>query len=415
MNIVHPPYVTNQRYYSSIDPNKIRVPAWVSSLEDLHPCDLQSIMLKGCLPTNSSSDAFFYSKERRKRIRRIYYAMISEFDAMVGAYMNAIRGADVWNNTIFIVTSDHGDMQMEHQQTYKQVPYDASSSVPLIIYDPRRITRTRKDSRHPSEQQQQYYAPNNNNNVVVRIPTQHIDLFPTIMEFAGVPKDDIPKGLLDGYSLLPLMRTNNNSYFDFHPSEEEKLISRRLQMGVTTTTNPQPKRRPDFVVSQLHGNNIAMSWFMIVRPMPCRSRRNDPTSTTITCVMKLIVWGTGKEVDSQLFDLTHDPDENVNLIHSKGYYASIIQSLDASLRSVVDYEAVAMDVARYNKRSFVRWINRTGADWKEVLADNSQRWHESWQEAGEGRAMEALQEWLSKPASVVSCRKDLVWPPAGKS
>jgi hypothetical protein len=125
--------------------------------------------------------------------------------------------------------------------------------------------------------------------------------------------------------------------------------------------------------------------------------------------MKLIVWGTGKEVDSQLFDLTHDPDENINLIHSPDY-VSIVASLDASLRSVVDYETVAMDVARYNKESFVRWINRT-VDWKEVVQGVNLRWHESWQEAGEG-AMDAIQEWLSKPASVVACRKDWVWPPA---
>lgn len=55
--------------------------------------------------------------------------MIAEFDAMVGAYMQAIEAAGLWNNTYFVVTSDHGDMQMEHQQFYKMVPYDASSMV----------------------------------------------------------------------------------------------------------------------------------------------------------------------------------------------------------------------------------------------------------------------------------------------
>jgi hypothetical protein len=151
-----------------------------------------------------------------------------------------------------------------------------------------------------------------------------------------------------------------------------------------------------------------MSWFFIVRPMPCclQFSKKDPTTT---CIMKLIVCGTGKEVDSQLFDLTHDPDENINPIHFPDY-ASIIASLDASLRSVVDYETIAMDVARYNKESFVRWINRT-ADWTEVVQDVHLRWHESWQEA-EGEAMDAIQKWLSKPANVVACRKDLVWPPA---
>ena len=183
---------------------------------------------------------------------------------------------------------------------------------------------------------------------------------------------------------------------------ERQSISRILR-GATDFT-----KHPDFIVSQYHGDDTAMSWFLIVRPMPCclQFGKNDPTAT---CIMKLIVWGTGKEVDSQLFDLTHDPDENVNLINFPDY-AFIIGSLDASLRSVVDYETVAMDVARYNKESFVRWINRT-ADWTEVVQDVHLRWHESWQEGG-GGTMDAIQEWLSKPANVVACRKDLVWPPA---
>ena len=48
--------------------------------------------------------------------------------------------------------------------------------------------------------------------------------------------------------------------------------------------------RPDFVVSQFHGDNIAMSWFLVVAtgiPAP-------GTSTPST--FKLIVYGTGKEV-----------------------------------------------------------------------------------------------------------------------
>ena len=50
---------------------------------------------------------------------------------------SVIRNSSASDNTVFIVTSDHGDMQMEHQQFYKMVPYDASASVPMVIYDAR--------------------------------------------------------------------------------------------------------------------------------------------------------------------------------------------------------------------------------------------------------------------------------------
>jgi hypothetical protein len=67
-----------------IDPDKVDAPAW-KPLHELHPCDFQSSMLKGCIPdeSNPAAVANLYSIERRKRIRRIYYAMIAEFDAMV--------------------------------------------------------------------------------------------------------------------------------------------------------------------------------------------------------------------------------------------------------------------------------------------------------------------------------------------
>jgi hypothetical protein len=123
----------------------------------------------------------------------------------------------------------------------------------------------------------------------------------------------------------------------------------------------------------------------------------------------LVVYGTGKEVESQLFDLTYDPDESTNLIHYPEY-KSTIQVLDINLRTVVDYEKVAEDVASYNQESFIRWMDAT-QDWKKALADNNLRWHTSWDEAGSERAIEAIEKWLSEPPQVKACRKDFIWPP----
>ena len=50
MNIVHPPHLTNRTWYEAIDEDKIEVPEW-PELQDMHPCDLQSSMLKGCIPS----------------------------------------------------------------------------------------------------------------------------------------------------------------------------------------------------------------------------------------------------------------------------------------------------------------------------------------------------------------------------
>jgi predicted AlkP superfamily pyrophosphatase or phosphodiesterase len=53
--------------------------------------------------------------------------MIAEFDAMVGEYVAAVEDAGLTARTIFIVTSDHGDMQMEQQQVLHGILYSRNS------------------------------------------------------------------------------------------------------------------------------------------------------------------------------------------------------------------------------------------------------------------------------------------------
>ncbi len=359
MNIVHPPYATNEEYFNKIDPKKIDVPKW-EAIEDLHPCDLQSSMLKGCIPSEGEKDDF-YSIERRRRIRRIYYAMISEFDAMVGEYMKAVEEVGQWNNTIFIVTSDHGDQQMEHQQHYKMVPYEASASVPMVIYDGRD-------------------GKNKRQNKVITAPTQLIDIFPTIMEYANVKEKNIPSGL-DGYSLVPMMKIDGN-------------------VAAVASRGDHDSTRPNFVVSQFHGCNIAMSWFFIVQPVKCHGNQ--------LCMLKYIRWGTGNEVKDQLFDLSNDPGETVNLIDNSTFQANIVL-MEKNLRSVVDYGKVAMEVAKYNMESFKWWIS-SEKNWKTKIHDKSLRWTESWNAAGNNDAFEAINEWMNNPVNILPCRPNLIWP-----
>jgi arylsulfatase A-like enzyme len=109
MNIIHPPYLTNQLWYDKIA-DDLPVPEW-APLHTVHPCAFQSSMLKGCIPdTDTAAD--FYSVERRRRVRRVYLAMIAEFDAMVGEYIRAVEDAGLTGRTVFFVTSDHVRRQL---------------------------------------------------------------------------------------------------------------------------------------------------------------------------------------------------------------------------------------------------------------------------------------------------------------
>ncbi len=115
----------------------------------------------------------------------------------------------------------------QKQQFYKMVPYDASASVPMIIHD------ARPGRQNPSA------GPE------IQHPTQLIDIYPTILTLAQVPEAKWPT--LDGKSLTPFMATSSDAE------------------AATVVATPSSVSRPDFVVSQFHGDNIAMSWFLVVK------------------------------------------------------------------------------------------------------------------------------------------------------
>jgi arylsulfatase A-like enzyme len=56
-------------------------------------------MLKGCTPSDDDAPAF-YNVSRIRNVRRIYAAMVAEWDAMVGAYMQTVKDVGQWGNTV---------------------------------------------------------------------------------------------------------------------------------------------------------------------------------------------------------------------------------------------------------------------------------------------------------------------------
>ena len=116
-------------------------------------------------------------------IRRHYFAMVAETDAMLGQVLDTLEATGQLDDTYVIFASDHGEMNMEHRQTLKNAMYEASARVPLIVA-----------------------GPGLQQGVISNELVSLIDLFPTLMDMAGL---DHPQGLdggLDGVSLLPLCR-----------------------------------------------------------------------------------------------------------------------------------------------------------------------------------------------------------------
>lgn len=107
-----------------------------------------------------------------------YYGMISHLDAQVGRLLEALAGSCHAENTIVVYTADHGLAVGQHGLLGKQNVYDHSLRVPLILRGPGIPAGQRREG----------------------LCYLH-DVFPTILDLAGVP---VPDGC-EGISLLPVL------------------------------------------------------------------------------------------------------------------------------------------------------------------------------------------------------------------
>jgi len=104
--------------------------------------------------------------EVRRRLAD-YYAQISYLDEQFGRLLGELDRLGAADDTIVVYTSDHGDMLGSQGKLMKQLPYDESILVPLIVRWPGRI--------EPG---------------LVSQPIGLIDLAPTLCSLAGVPLAD---------------------------------------------------------------------------------------------------------------------------------------------------------------------------------------------------------------------------------
>ena len=157
------------------------------------------------------------------RVMAIYYQQIYAIDVAVGMIRDAIREAGVKGETVIIYTSDNGFLCGSHGYGSKVLPYEESSRVPLIIYDPRvhavgkdKLTNPNLTSPKGSATGESRNVSNGNGgnesvgsgegvqdlSVYQRCSalTGNVDVAPTILSLAGIP---IPESM-DGKNLMPL-------------------------------------------------------------------------------------------------------------------------------------------------------------------------------------------------------------------
>ncbi|MGL1890061.1 MAG: sulfatase-like hydrolase/transferase [Spirochaetaceae bacterium] len=68
-----------------------------------------------------------------KRWRKHYYAKITFIDEQIGKIMESLKERNMLNNTIIVLTSDHGENLGDHQLIYKWLMTEQTTRVPMVI------------------------------------------------------------------------------------------------------------------------------------------------------------------------------------------------------------------------------------------------------------------------------------------
>ncbi|UQZ81062.1 Choline-sulfatase [Paenibacillus konkukensis] len=169
----HPPFHLPEPWYSMVGEEEIELPDNVGVwYPDQSP--LQMYNVTGVLGTR-------YSREEWRSIWAKYLGLVHLLDEGIGRIIEELKRQGIYDNSLILFTSDHGEMLGSHRLWQKFCMYEESVRTPLWIKFPAGFT--------PAENE-------------IHETVSSIDILPTLCEFLGL---DSPASL-SGQSLMPLLR-----------------------------------------------------------------------------------------------------------------------------------------------------------------------------------------------------------------
>ena len=169
-----------------------------------------------------------------KGLLQAYYASVSYMDAQAGRVLDALQEKGLADNTIVVLTSDHGYLLGHHHKYQKQHLFEEATRVPFIISVP--------------------WINEMHGHGTTKI-TELVDLYPTLTDLAGIPA---PK-TLQGISLKPLL---------------------------ADTESPEWKKKQAFTISRNGGESLRTDdwrftqWGFGKKGMELYDLKNDPGEFT---------------------------------------------------------------------------------------------------------------------------------------
>ncbi|GAA6163710.1 alkaline phosphatase family protein [Pelagimonas sp. KU-00592-HH] len=186
----HWPYIVPAPYHDMFGAN--HVPA--ASRDAIEQDDPHPVF--GAYIGNKIAQAF-QREDVRQKVIPAYMGLIKQCDDQLGVLLDYLEESGRLDNTMIVLTSDHGDYLGDHWLGEKDLFHEQSVKIPLIIYDPRpKADATR--------------------GTTCDALVESIDLAATFVEVAG---GKVPDHIIEGRSLVPWLHGEVPEWREFAISE----------------------------------------------------------------------------------------------------------------------------------------------------------------------------------------------------
>ena len=145
-----------------------------------------------------------WNKEHWRYYRWSYYRNIEHLDGEIGRILQTLEEQGRSDDTLIVLTSDHGEGMAHHQMVRKSSLYDESARVPLLFSWPGHISENRMDTSHL---------------------TSGLDIMPTLCDYAGIEEPANMRGV----SLRAALEANAGLSRDFIVSEVTSNTGRMVR------------------------------------------------------------------------------------------------------------------------------------------------------------------------------------------
>ncbi len=216
----HTPLIVPQKYFDMFPLDSIELPVIrPGDVEDTHAFTIRGIPEGADGPRsedmgtrlfNTLVESYASQEEALRHFIQAYLASVASVDEQIGRILDIVDNSSLRDNTIIVLTSDHGWGMGEKNYLYKNSLWQESTRIPLII-------------RAPGVAQGGGRADQ---------PVSLIDIYPTLIDLCGLRGNTTKNEQghsLDGHSLKPLLEEPQKGHWSGPGSALTALYKWRMK------------------------------------------------------------------------------------------------------------------------------------------------------------------------------------------